>query len=331
MGKHLLINGHGSSDVGAVGNGTNERDFTRNQFTPIVAKYINATAGESAVVYNKSLNMFWETSNGRGMYGYNSNSYTTMTEFHLDAFNGTARYGHVIYASGLVPDNVDKGIAAAIQKYVGVRHGGLNARNNLLQVNVAKQRGINYRLVELGFIDNAADMNNIRRNIEAYAKAVAEAITGKPSGKVVAPKKKAVKKKEAKLTKKKVTPKKPKIAWDWAGTFTANTTIAVRQLKKGQTIPSLTSTLVGKDSYIHKGQWVNWDRLYYIQGYWWVRFKYPTNPSAGYFYMTAGEKQTGVTFGQANSKNRLWGKVSSMKTKEGSTKVTNWNKKGSVK
>lgn len=148
----------------------------------------------------------------------------------------------------------------------------------------------------------------------------------------------AIKKGEAKpakpVSKPAVKPapvKKPKIAWDWAGTFTANTTIAVRQLKKGQTIPSLTSTLVGKDSYIHKGQWVNWDRLYYIQGYWWVRFKYPTNPSAGYFYMTAGEKQTGVTFGQANSKNRLWGKVSSMKTKEGSTKVTNWNKKGSVK
>ena len=125
--------------------------------------------------------------------------------------------------------------------------------------------------------------------------------------------------------------KKRKIAWDWAGTFTANTTIAVRQLKKGQTIPSLTSTLVGKDSYIYKGQWVNWDRLYYIQGYWWVRFKYPTNPSAGYFYMTIGKKQTGVTFGQANTKKQLWGTVSSMKTKEGNTKVTNWKKKGAVK
>lgn len=135
----------------------------------------------------------------------------------------------------------------------------------------------------------------------------------------------------AKPVAKKTVAKKRKIAWDWAGTFTANTTIAVRQLKKGQTIPSLTSTLVGKDSYIYKGQWVNWDRLYYIQGYWWIRFKYPTNPSAGYFYMTVGKKQTGVTFGQANTKNRLWGKVSSMKTKEGNTKVTNWSKKGAVK
>lgn len=47
--------------------------------------------------------------------------------------------------------------------------------------------------------------------------------------------------------------------------------------------------------------------------------------------MTVGKKQTGVTFGQANTKNRLWGKVSNMKTKEGNTKVTNWSKKGSVK
>lgn len=101
---------------------------------------------------------------------------------------------------------------------------------------------------------------------------------------------KPVSKKTKKNTTKKVTKpvakkpaKKKKIAWDWAGTFTANTTIAVRKLKKGQTIPSLTSTLVDKDSFIKKGEWVNWDRLYYIQGYWWVRFKYPTNPSAGYF------------------------------------------------
>ena len=141
--------------------------------------------------------------------------------------------------------------------------------------------------------------------------------------------KKPAKKPASKPAKKPA--KKRKIAWDWAGTFTANTTIAVRQLKKGQTIPSLTSTLVGKDSYIYKGQWVNWDRLYYIQGYWWVRFKYPTNPSAGYFYMTVGKKESGVTFGQANSKNKLWGTVSSMKTKEGNTKVTNWKKKGAVK
>ena len=144
-----------------------------------------------------------------------------------------------------------------------------------------------------------------------------------------APAKKPAKKPASKPANKPA--KKRKIAWDWAGTFTANTTIAVRQLKKGQTIPSLTSTLVGKDSYIYKGQWVNWDRLYYIQGYWWVRFKYPTNPSAGYFYMTIGKKQTGVTFGQANTKKQLYGTVSSMKTKEGNTKVTNWKKKGAVK
>src|SRR5699024_8458852 len=159
-----------------------------------------------------------------------------------------------------------------------------------------------------------AHLNAIKKGSKAPAKPVTKKPAKKPASK---PANKPAKKR--------------KIAWDWAGTFTANTTIAVRQLKKGQTIPSLTSTLVGKDSYIYKGQWVNWDRLYYIQGYWWVRFKYPTNPSAGYFYMTVGKKQTGVTFGQANTKNRLWGKVSSMKTKEGNTKVTNWKKKGAVK
>lgn len=164
-----------------------------------------------------------------------------------------------------------------------------------------------------------------RNRVQAHLNALKKGSTA-PAKPVT---KKPAKKPASKPAKKPA--KKRKIAWDWAGTFTANTTIAVRQLKKGQTIPSLTSTLVGKDSYIYKGQWVNWDRLYYIQGYWWVRFKYPTNPSAGYFYMTIGKKETGVTFGQANTKNKLWGKVSSMKTKEGNTKVTNWKKKGAVK
>src|SRR5699024_9153046 len=53
----------------------------------------------------------------------------------------------------------------------------ISKRNDLLQVNVAADRGINYRLVELGFITNANDMKNIKNNAEAYCKALADAIT----------------------------------------------------------------------------------------------------------------------------------------------------------
>ena len=175
---HLLVNGHGAGDSGAVGNGTNERDFTRDIITPRVAKYINATKGHKAEVYDKRRNMFADTVDGGGMRTIVPSYYASVTEWHLDAFNGEARGGHVIIAEGLEADGIDKGIANAINRFVGIRFGGINHRDNLLQVNVAKQRGINYRLVELGFIDNAQDMKLIRDNIDGYCKALAKAITG---------------------------------------------------------------------------------------------------------------------------------------------------------
>ena len=162
-----------------------------------------------------------------------------------------------------------------------------------------------------------AHLNAIKKGSTAASKPVK---TNKP--------KPAPKKTVAKVPSKKAS--KPKRQWGWSGTFTANTTIVVRQLKKGQTMPTMSSTIVNKGSWIHKNQWVNFNRLYYVNNMWWLRFKFPTNPSAGYFYMPVGNKQTGISFGAANTKGRLWGKVTNLKTKAGN-KVTNWAKKNSIK
>lgn len=43
---------------------------------------------------------------------------------------------------------------------------------------VAVEIGVNYRLVELGFITNAADFKAINDNTEGLTKDMAEAITG---------------------------------------------------------------------------------------------------------------------------------------------------------
>lgn len=105
----------------------------------------------------------------------------------------------------------------------------------------------------------------------------------------------------------------PKTQWDWRGRFTANTTIVVR---RGL---GLNARAVPRNSYLLKGQYVDFDRLYMRDGYWWIRFKYPTNPSAGLFYMPVGYKRSGVNFGTANSKGALWGKVTNLKTLPPST------------
>lgn len=183
--KHLIVAGHGGSDPGAIGNGTNERDFTRSQVVDRVAKFINNTPGHEAVVYNKQNNMYWNTQSGKGygMYWAEEQGFDTVTEYHLDAASASARGGHVIVQGGLSPDKIDLGIRDALQKFVGIRythkgHSGISGRNDLLQVNVAAQIGVNYRLVELGFITNAADFKAIVNNIDALTRAMANAITG---------------------------------------------------------------------------------------------------------------------------------------------------------
>lgn len=99
-----------------------------------------------------------------------------------------------------------------------------------------------------------------------------------------------------------------KTQWDWSGRFTANTTIRVR---RGL---GMKAHLVPRNSYLFKDQWVDFDRLYIRDGYWWIRFRYPTNPAAGYFYMPVGHRRTNVGFVNANKGNALWGKVTGLKT-----------------
>lgn len=190
MVKHLIVAGHGGSDPGAVGNGTNERDFTRNFFVDLLAKHINNTPGHTATIYDKKQNMYLDTYNGGGMYWADKQDFDTVTEIHLDAATPAARYGHIIVYAGFVPDKIDLAMRDTLQKYVGIRythkgHSGISGRNNLLQVNVAAELGVNYRLVELGFITNSTDFNNIKKNRDMIAKGFAKALTGKSPSKNV--------------------------------------------------------------------------------------------------------------------------------------------------
>ena len=77
-------------------------------------------------------------------------------------------------------------------------------------------------------------------------------------------------------TKAKVT--KPKTKWNWKGRFTTNSVIKVRRS------PGLKGSLVDKGSWLLKDQWVDFVSIEKKDGYWWAKFKYPTNPSEGYFY-----------------------------------------------
>ncbi len=107
-------------------------------------------------------------------------------------------------------------------------------------------------------------MDYIKKNLQSFTKAIASGINGKPIGGTPAGKSK-------------------KITWAWKGRFTANTTIKVRKSY------GLKAKQVPKSDWIKKGQWVDFVSVTKYDGYWWAKFKYPTNPKAGYFYSAIGK------------------------------------------
>lgn len=292
--KFVLVAGHGYNDPGAVGNGTNERDFIRKNIIDNVAKYLRS-AGHTVTLYDKKQDMYQDTA-----YGYNrgdTKNYglywvknklkpNAVIEFHLDWSSGNASGGHVI-KNAYAADSIDKGIQKALEDTVGTIRG-ITTRNDLLNVNVAYNQNINYRLVELGFITSKKDMDYIKNNLQAFTKRIAEGIHGKPIGGTPAGKSK-------------------KNTWNWPGKFTANTAIKVR---KSASL-SDDKNVVDKGSWIKKGDWFDFVQLIKVtkgkKKYWMAKFKYPTNPKAGYFYTTLGE----VTDKKEKIKNekKLYGKI----------------------
>lgn len=268
--KYVLVAGHGYNDPGAVGNGTNERDFIRKNIIDNVAKYLRS-AGHTVTLYDKKQDMYQDTA-----YGYNrgdTKNYglywvknklkpNAVIEFHLDWSSGNASGGHVI-KNAYAADNIDKGIQKALDDTVGTIRG-ITTRNDLLNVNVAYNQNINYRLVELGFITSKKDMNYIKNNLQKFTKAIASGINGKPIGGTPAG------------SKKKTT-------WNWKGRFTAKT-----KDKRGLPVrrsASKSGKLVPTSDWIKNGQWVDFVSVTKKDGYWWAKFQYPNGANKKYFYV----------------------------------------------
>jgi len=176
MGKHLVIAGHGGSDPGASGSGTNERDFLRQSFIPAMKRY-----APSDMDFHTKDNFYQKR------HALNLSGYDEVTELHLDWAKG-ASGGHVIIFKQYKPDDIDKTIRDTIKRHVGLRSGdGFSYRDDLFNLNVFANRGITYRLVELGFINNSTDMQKIRDNIDDYAKDLVDALTNNKSVKKAKP------------------------------------------------------------------------------------------------------------------------------------------------
>ena len=277
--KILIVSGHGYNDPGAVGNGTNERDFIRKYIAPNVQKYLKQ-AGHTVDLYGGSKqNQNLYTDTAYGMYWVHNQKYDVVVELHLDAASASATGGHVIISNHWPADKIDKDINNCLKATVGTIRG-IDPRNDLLNANVAGRLGTNYRLVEMGFITNKKDMNYLKKNYDKFSKELAGAINGKPIGGTSAGSKKA------KQTK-----------WNWKGRFTPNTAINVR------TSPSLKGKVVSNNvTSFTKVKIIKFNFIVKADGYWWISYT-----SKGKTYYSAVCKITDKK--ERIKKEKYWGKL----------------------
>ena len=171
MGKHLVICGHGQGqtgyDPGATnpGLGITEAGKVR-EFASLMKRYSG-----NQIDYITEQNVYDYRSLGSIGKGYE-----TITELHFNAFNGQAKGAEVLIYAGYNPDELDQKLLNILARRFTNR--GFKKVDWLYNANVAANRGYNYRLVEIAFIDNNSDMAIYEANKEGMAREFVQAITG---------------------------------------------------------------------------------------------------------------------------------------------------------
>lgn len=175
-GRHVLfVMGHGDRDPGAIGSGTSEEAFTRNEFLPILKRMASKVKNTSVAFYDPTKNMYKDSQKGGGAYTI-SRGFQNVIEVHLDSStNSSISGGHVIVNSKNGNTPLARQISSSIGRYVGwhpsfSRTSGISMRDDLLNLNVCYSRRIPYQLTELGFISNTSDVSRLRVHLESLAR-----------------------------------------------------------------------------------------------------------------------------------------------------------------
>lgn len=154
--------GHGAGDSGAVGHGYTEAERVR-----ALGTRIKELGGDGVVLMDQSRNWYAD-------HGFDTVSIPkgdAVVELHMDSGAAGARGGHVIYKAGFAPDAYDRALADAISGIFPGRAQTLVGRTDLRNCNVCASRGINYRLVEHGFISDAGDVSTFNAKVDEIARA----------------------------------------------------------------------------------------------------------------------------------------------------------------
>lgn len=161
MARIFYVAGHGNGDPGAVGNGHREADMVRK-----LGARLKELGGDNVIIGDPSINWY---ASGK----FNSAAIPgdcIVIEGHMDAGVPTARGGHVIIQDGLEADQYDAAIAELMGKIFPGRSQLLVPRDNLANPDICSRRGINYRLVEFGFVTNAEDCQIFLSRMDAVCR-----------------------------------------------------------------------------------------------------------------------------------------------------------------
>lgn len=161
MAKLYVICGHGAGDPGACANGYSEAERVR-----ALGARIAELGGDEVCLLDTSRD--WYADGGINSLSIPSDS--CLVELHMDSASASARGGHVIIASGAGgADAYDRALADFIAGVFPGRSQTIVERSDLANPNRALSRGINYRLVENGFITNIDDVLTFNNRMDEIA------------------------------------------------------------------------------------------------------------------------------------------------------------------
>ena len=158
-----LIAGHGAGDPGAVGNGYTEAERVR-----ALCAEIKRLGGNKVVYLEPNRNWYKD----EGINSLSIAKEDCLLECHMDSGVTTAKGGHVIIYKGFKSDIYDNALADMLRDILPGRSEMIVPRSDLANPHRAADRGINYRLVEFGFITNANDVATFNNRLTEIANRV---------------------------------------------------------------------------------------------------------------------------------------------------------------
>ena len=173
MAKLFVIAGHGAGDPGACSDGYSEADLVRK-----LASKLKSRGGSEVTVGDTSVNWYASDyiSKGKCPKG------VPVIELHMDSAAASAKGGHVIIKSDLPADKYDLALQKFIASFMPGRSQTLVGHSELANPNRAYRMGVNYRLMECGFISNDGDRNKFINQMDELADGILAAFGIKGSG-----------------------------------------------------------------------------------------------------------------------------------------------------